>query len=645
MNHRLMKTINVAAVLLAAASAMAAPLQVQFPGGADGNVGTPYAVSLTANGGTPPYTFSISSGTLPAGLTLNSSTGAISGIPTTQVSGPAAQLIVEVTDSTGATATANGNININPEQQLQVQFPGGANGNVGTPYSVSIAAKGGIAPYTFSISSGTLPPGLSLNASTGAITGQPTLAVNGPVAQLTVEATDSTNATATANANININPPQQLQIQFPGGTNGQVPTPFIATLTATGGIAPYTFSICSGTLPPGLVLNPSTGVISGTPITAVNGPATQLAAMVKDSTGATATANGNININPPQPLQVQFPGGANGQVGTPFGVTLTANGGIAPYTFSISAGTLPAGLSLNASTGVISGTPTAALNTQLTAEVTDTTHVVATANGNINIQPDPPPGNGSVDSCGYPYGAAPALTSVVFSESEDMYAFALDSVNNRIIAWYTDEHALTLGIRQVVVITPAGSTTTNFMLAPFTSTNSPAMTPQLGTTMLTGPSAGTDTATWSSSYGYLDDGRPIYPAIYATDLTINPNSTMGDWQQGGTVMFPPSEVYGTWKGAVRTYDETKTPAQITITPDSDPAQNNWTGIPDTPPSGYGNTQGYTAEIVWNLSGLTLNAGDLYRFQFMIHDGDQNKSGGDVGEACVVMQLPGQSVLQ
>ena len=203
-------------------------------------------------------------------------------------------------DSRGTQATANGAINISAEAALKLTFPGGANGQVGTAYSVTLTATGGFQPYTFSISAGTLPAGLTLNASTGAITGTPTATVSGPAANLTAKVVDFKGASTTVNGAININPPPALKLTFPGGpaATGKVGTPFTLTLSATGGVSPYTFSISAGTLPAGLNLNASTGVISGTPTKAVSGPAANLTAKVVDSYGTSTTANGAITINP-----------------------------------------------------------------------------------------------------------------------------------------------------------------------------------------------------------------------------------------------------------------------------------------------------------------------------------------------------------
>jgi len=99
----------------------------------------------------------------------------------------------------------------------------------------------------------------------------------------------------------------------------------------------------------------------------------------------------------------------------------------------------------------------------------------------------------------------------------------------------------------------------------------------------------------------------------------------------------PHAVYGTWKGAVRTVDKTKNPPAITVTPDADPAKNDWklgSGA-DPVPAGLAD-EGYGAEIVWNVDALNLTPGRVYRVQMMVHDGDQNSAGGDTGESCATI---------
>jgi hypothetical protein len=123
--------------------------------------------------------------------------------------------------------------------------------------------------------------------------------------------------------------------------------------------------------------------------------------------------------------------------------------------------------------------------------------------------------------------------------------------------------------------------------------------------------------------------------MFVTDLTVNgASSRVGDWQQGGTALAP-NALYGTWKGAVISVDKTVNPAKTTITPDGDPAKNHKNvGVGGINPPASVQDLGYSSEIVWNIANIpNYDPSHTYRLQFMVHDGDQNKTGGDVGQAC------------
>jgi hypothetical protein len=129
--------------------------------------------------------------------------------------------------------------------------------------------------------------------------------------------------------------------------------------------------------------------------------------------------------------------------------------------------------------------------------------------------------------------------------------------------------------------------------------------------------------------------------MYITDTTANPNELAGDWQFGGKGILPDA-VFGTWKAAVKTIDQTTNPATVTVTPDNDPATNNWNlgSGSDPVPTPTPINQGYGAEARWDMTKYNFIAGHRYRLYFMVHDGDQNKTGGDVGQACVFFTMPG-----
>ena len=176
-------------------------------------------------------------------------------------------------------------------------------GRVGVAYSSFLVATGGTPAYTYSISGGSLPTGLTLNPSTGAITGTPSAA--GTFSD-TSRVADSAGASSTSACGITIGPVAGGALSLTCASNiGQVGQPYVSAMVATGGTAPYTYSISAGSLPPGLTLDPATGAISGTPTTA--GSFTYTGRVVDSADGSATTSCGSLTITSAPPPSVPAP--------------------------------------------------------------------------------------------------------------------------------------------------------------------------------------------------------------------------------------------------------------------------------------------------------------------------------------------------
>ncbi len=340
-------------------------------------VGVAYSQTLAATGGTTPYTWAITTGGLPAGLSINTSSGVISGTPTTVGS---STFTAQVTDSSSPVTTATQSLTITVQDQVAITTTSLAGGEVGVAYSQTLAAAGGVTPYTWSVSAGTLPAGLALNASTGAISGTPTAA---GTTNITAQVADAAGGTATKALSITIGAP--VAIGTTSLPNATVGTAYSQTLAATGGVTPYGWSLTSGALPAGLSLNATTGVISGTPTAAGT---SMFTVQVTDLAGGSATRSLSIAVAA-TPVSITTTSLDSATVGVSYSQMLAATGGVTPYTWSVTTGALPAGLSLNAATGEISGTPTAAGTSTLTVQVSDSQSTPATATKSLTITVNP----------------------------------------------------------------------------------------------------------------------------------------------------------------------------------------------------------------------------------------------------------------
>jgi hypothetical protein len=244
----------------------------------EANVNQAYSKQLTTKGaGSATLTWSIPTGSLPPGVTINSGTGLISGTPT-QVGDYTFK--VKVTDGTRIDIQT---YTLGVAEPLKITSPTKATGLPNTPFTMQLTASGGRGAYKWSAEG--LPAGFALDQNTGGVTG--TSATPGSFT-FKVTVTDGYNVQQTANVTIQLGAPLAVVHAGPLPT-AKVGKKYTARLTATGGIAPRTWLIIGGrpgTLPPGIKLNARTGVFSGTPTKAGTW---RLRMQVTDAAGAHAS--------------------------------------------------------------------------------------------------------------------------------------------------------------------------------------------------------------------------------------------------------------------------------------------------------------------------------------------------------------------
>lgn len=258
-------------------------------------VGAAYSNTVTATGGTTPYAFSAMG--LPSGLTINASTGAITGTPASSAVGTVS-VTVTVTDAgkPQQTASTGLSLTVNAAQSgaFAITTTSLPNGSVGASYYALISVTGGRSPFTFSATG--LPGGLSINAVTGTISGTPTATGTASVGVSVTDSTKGTAQTATATLSLTIVAGQAgtLSITTTSLPAATVGASYSATVQAAGGATPYTFSATG--LPSGFTINAASGTITGTP-TAGQVGMNSVMVTVTDSTQPMAeTASANLGL-------------------------------------------------------------------------------------------------------------------------------------------------------------------------------------------------------------------------------------------------------------------------------------------------------------------------------------------------------------
>ncbi len=340
-------------------SVNAIPLSITTNSLSQGTANQSYSETLAATGGTGDYTWGLTGGSpaLPAGLTLNQSTGEISGIPTGTSSLNHTFTVTDETPPTPQTKTKTLQLIIGaapPNLIISTNSPL-PSGTVTQSYNFTLTSTGGTGAKTWDITNGSLPAGLNLSSS-GVISG--TAQATGTFSPtFRVRDSGTPKDTATKPLSITIHLPAAPNITTTFLPNGSFGNSYNQTLGVTGGIGSLAWGVIAGALPPGIGLNASTGQISGT---ATQTGTFSFTVQVTDDIPQSDTQALSITITAPTPPQITAPSSLPiGTVTQDYpDTTLTASGGTAPLIWDpVVTPALPSGLSWNAATHTISGTP------------------------------------------------------------------------------------------------------------------------------------------------------------------------------------------------------------------------------------------------------------------------------------------------
>ncbi len=309
-------------------------------------VNVPYSIQLAGSGAIHPYTWSATG--LPAGLTM-STTGVITG---TVTSAGTSSVNVLLTDSNGTSISKTFSLVV--ADLLTITSASLPFGTTGVAYSVNLTATGGTAPYTWSATG--LPAGVTLS-TTGVLSGTPTTAATSSVS---VTLKDATNTSVVKVLSLKVVAP--LVISTASLAKVTTGVAYSATLAATGGSTPYTWSATG--LPAGITIS-TAGAIKGT--ATVPGTYSVVVTLI-DANLTTKTQTFSVLVV--APLVISTAALTAATANSPYNFTLVSTGGAGGNVWTST--TRPAWLALSSS-GVLSGTPTAAGTSTITYTVTDST--------------------------------------------------------------------------------------------------------------------------------------------------------------------------------------------------------------------------------------------------------------------------------
>ncbi|MDR3741078.1 MAG: putative Ig domain-containing protein [Terracidiphilus sp.] len=351
------------------------PLQISTTALPNPVVNQPYSAYMMATGGINPYTWTVS-GTLPKGLTFDPVLGQLQGTPLQYGTYPLAFGVKDSTTNPEPLTDAIGLIvTVDSGLQLSPILP---NPQIGKAYSQALNATGGLKPYTWKLTSGTLPDGLQFNATSGVISGTPTTA---GAFTFTITVADAENPKATAPVTFTLSTAAPgLSVTTPGVLPAAgVGNPYTMSLSATGGTPPYTWT-ASGAVPAGLTLSTS-GTIAGTPTqySVPAGTSNIFSVTVTDSSNPQMTAPATMSLAVNRTLKITLDSLPTGRVGVVTNIPLTVTGGIPPYTWFAASSPLPNTIGVYVDGTVLEYDPILATDVTINLQVQDSESIHDTA--------------------------------------------------------------------------------------------------------------------------------------------------------------------------------------------------------------------------------------------------------------------------
>jgi len=331
----------------------------------NGQLNVPYSQVLGCSGSTSVCVWTAVAATLPSGLTFDPSIAIISGTANAVETG---MLTVTVSDpafpDNSATATLTLTIDA---PQFVVSIPAAPQGQVGLPYQLLPAVSGAVGAVVWSVASGSLPAGIGLDAASGAMTGIPTA---WGTSTALIQAQDSWQPGRTSTIAVTIVvAPAQIAVSTGSLGTGMYQQYFQSALNASGGSGATSWSVISGVLPSGIIVDAS-GSVSGTPSSIGT---FSIVVEATDSNWPTNRAQAalSLTINPPV-FVASMPPAPNGMVAVWYQLAGSTSGQVGAVAWSIVSGALPAGITLNSSSGVLAGTPSTAGVYSATVQACDT---------------------------------------------------------------------------------------------------------------------------------------------------------------------------------------------------------------------------------------------------------------------------------